>query len=36
MGEAAAAGYGRRNAVAGEYLVRLTPHRTLALAGVAD
>jgi hypothetical protein len=36
MGEDLAEEYGRRNAVPGELLVRLTPERTVAEAGVAD
>jgi PPOX class probable F420-dependent enzyme len=36
MGEDLAEEYGRRNAVTGELLVRLTPERTVAEAGVAD
>ena len=36
MGPEQAETYGRRNAVAGELLVRLTPERTVTEAGVAD
>lgn len=36
MGEAKAEEYGRRNAVAGELLVRLVPERVVALGGIAD
>jgi PPOX class probable F420-dependent enzyme len=36
MGEERAEEFGRRNAVAGELLVRLTPERVIAEAGVAD
>ena len=36
MGEALAEGFGRRNAVPGEFLVRVRPTRNVALAGVAD
>jgi PPOX class probable F420-dependent enzyme len=36
MGEALAEDYGRRNAVPGELLVRLTPERVVALAGIAE
>jgi PPOX class probable F420-dependent enzyme len=36
MGEDLAEEYGRRNAVPGELLVRLTPERAVAEAGVAD
>ncbi len=36
MGAALAESYGRRNAVPGELLVRLTPERTVTEAGVAD
>jgi hypothetical protein len=36
MGEKRAGEYGRRNAVAGEVLVRLTPERVIAKTGVAD
>jgi PPOX class probable F420-dependent enzyme len=36
MGEKRAGEYGRRNAVAGELLVRLTPERVIAKTGVAD
>jgi PPOX class probable F420-dependent enzyme len=36
MGAALAESYGRRNAVPGELLVRLTPERTVTGAGVAD
>ena len=36
MGEALAEGFGRRNAVPGEFLVRVRPTRIVALAGVAD
>jgi PPOX class probable F420-dependent enzyme len=36
MGEEQAEQYGRRNAVAGELLVRLRPGRIVALGGVAD
>lgn len=36
MGAALAESYGRRNAVAGELLVRLTPERIVTEAGVAD
>jgi PPOX class probable F420-dependent enzyme len=35
MGEKRAGEYGRRNAVAGELLVRLTPERVIAKTGVA-
>jgi PPOX class probable F420-dependent enzyme len=36
MGEDRADEYGRRNAVPGELLVRFTPEKTVAEAGVAD
>jgi PPOX class probable F420-dependent enzyme len=36
MGEERAEEFGRRNAVAGELLVRLTPERVIAESGVAD
>jgi PPOX class probable F420-dependent enzyme len=36
MGNERAEEYGRRNAVAGELLVRLTPERVIARTGVAD
>jgi hypothetical protein len=36
MGEEQAETFGRRNAVVGEMLVRLTPHKVLAFSGVAD
>ncbi len=36
MGENLAEQYGRRNAVPGELLVRFTPEKTVAEAGVAD
>ena len=36
MGKERAQEFGRRNAVAGELLVRLTPERVLAQSGVAD
>jgi PPOX class probable F420-dependent enzyme len=36
MGEDRAEEFGRRNAVAGELLVRLTPERVIAQCGVAD
>ncbi len=36
MGAGLAEGYGRRNAVPGELLVRLVPSRTVTEAGVAD
>ncbi len=36
MGEGLAEAYGRRNAVPGELLVRFTPEKTVAEAGVAD
>jgi PPOX class probable F420-dependent enzyme len=36
MGEELSDAFGRRNAVAGELLVRLTPERTVANAGIAD
>ena len=36
MGEGRAEEFGRRNAVAGELLVRLTPERVIAQSGVAD
>ena len=36
MGEDRAEEYGRRNAVQGELLVRLTPERVIARTGVAD
>jgi hypothetical protein len=36
MGEDRSEEYGRRNAVAGEVLVRLPPHTVVATAGVAD
>ena len=36
MGEDLAEQYGRRNAVPGELLVRFTPEKTVAEAGVAD
>ncbi|WP_375499871.1 PPOX class F420-dependent oxidoreductase [uncultured Jatrophihabitans sp.] len=36
MGAENAEAFGRRNAVPDELLVRLTPHRTVALAGIAD
>ena len=36
MGADAAEQFGRRNAVAGELLVRLTPSRVIAEAGIAD
>lgn len=36
MGEEQADAYGRRNATAGELLVRLRPERTVALRGIAD
>jgi PPOX class probable F420-dependent enzyme len=36
MGADAAEQFGRRNAVTGELLVRLTPNRVIAEAGVAD
>ena len=36
MGEDRAEEFGRRNAVAGELLVRLTPERVIAQSGVAD
>ncbi len=36
MGPERADAYGNRNAVPGELLVRLTPTRTVAEAGVAD
>jgi len=36
MGEDHAAGFGKRNAVPGELLVRLRPDKVIALAGVAD
>ena len=36
MGEDRAEEFGRRNAVAGELLVRLTPERVIAETGVAD
>ncbi len=36
MGEELAETFGRRNAVAGEMLVRLIPHNVLAFSGVAD
>ena len=36
MGPERAEAYGRRNAVAGELLVRLSPERTVTEAGVAD
>jgi PPOX class probable F420-dependent enzyme len=36
MGDDAAEAYGRRNAVAGEMLVRLRPTRTVALKAIAD
>jgi PPOX class probable F420-dependent enzyme len=36
MGDDLAESYGRRNAVAGELLVRVRPTRVVALAGIAD
>jgi len=36
MGADAAEQFGRRNAVAGELLVRLTPNRVIAEAAIAD
>jgi PPOX class probable F420-dependent enzyme len=36
MGAGAAGEFGRRNAVAGELLVRLTPNRVIAEAAIAD
>jgi len=36
MGEAAAAAFGRRNAVPGELLVRVTPTKILARTGISD
>jgi hypothetical protein len=36
MGDDLAEQYGRRNAVAGELLVRVTPTRVRAEAGIAD
>jgi hypothetical protein len=36
MGDDLAEDYGRRNAVAGELLVRVRPRRVVALAGIAD
>ena len=36
MGDERAHEFGRRNAVAGELLVRLTPERVIAQSGVAD
>ena len=36
MGEDRAAGFGKRNAVPGELLVRLRPDKIIALAGIAD
>jgi PPOX class probable F420-dependent enzyme len=36
MGDDLAETYGRRNAVAGELLVRVRPTRVVALAGIAD
>jgi len=36
MGAGAAEEFGRRNAVAGELLVRLTPNRVIAEAAIAD
>lgn len=36
MGDGVADAYGRRNAVAGELLVRVAPTRVVALAGIAD
>ena len=36
MGPELAGEYGRRNGVAGELLVRVTPTRTVAQAGIAD
>jgi PPOX class probable F420-dependent enzyme len=36
MGAGAAEQFGRRNAVAGELLVRLTPNRVIAEAAIAD
>lgn len=36
MGEELAEAYGRRNAVPGEYLVRVTPTKVVAMKGVAD
>jgi PPOX class probable F420-dependent enzyme len=36
MGADRAEAFGRRNAVDGELLVRLSPHKVVALAGIAD
>ncbi|MEA2716129.1 MAG: hypothetical protein QOI99_446 [Actinomycetota bacterium] len=36
MGDERAAEFGRRNAVAGELLVRVTPTKVLAYAGISD
>ena len=36
MGPERAEEFGRRNAVAGELLVRVTPERVVALAGISD
>ncbi len=36
MGQERAEEFGRRNGVAGELLVRITPERVIALADVAD
>lgn len=36
MGPARAEEYGRRNAVAGELLVRVTPHKVLAFKNISD
>ncbi len=36
MGEALAASYGKRNAVEGEWLVRVTPTKTVAQRGIAE
>lgn len=36
MGEGLAEAFGRRNAVAGELLLRVTPTRVVARAGIAD
>jgi PPOX class probable F420-dependent enzyme len=36
MGEALAASYGKRNAVEGELLIRVAPHKIIARKGISD
>ncbi len=36
MGEAQAEDYGKRNAVPGELLIRVTPTKVLARSGISD